>query len=261
MCLCSFFSSNIFHAIAGETWDLGLNINPCDGGNFGYGGPWASEQDVGDSSQPFMMDFLDSGIWKKKAGFVTIARHVDGRCTMSKTWELSDKTRSMYDYFSSYPGRMYVTGDGNNDDTHISSDIPDDFDGLTGAWKDPIFGADGGLVFNWYYRNNGARIAVPGGYKIPYSLPGAGENNDDLHGLGNEFGAHTYAGQGSGAWWHDVAKIGPDCHGGSCAIVGFDHGTALRSGECWGSYSVFISETLRTFNCQNKQLSNKMSID
>ena len=91
-----------FHFIEGGAWKLGLNINPCDGGNFGYGGPWATEQDVGDASQSFAKDFLDAEIWKKKVEFVTIARHVDGKCTMSKTWELTDKTKSMHDYFSSW---------------------------------------------------------------------------------------------------------------------------------------------------------------
>ena len=237
-----------------------MNINPCDGGNFGYGGPWANEQDVGDASQSFTNDFLDAEIWKKKVGFITIARHVDGKCAMSKTWELTDKTKSMHDYFSSYPGRMYVTGDGSPNDNHISSDIPNDFDGSSGDWKDPIFGAEGGLVFNWYYSNNGARIAVPGGYKIPYRLPGTGENNDDVHGLGNEFGANTNNGGGSGQWWHDVGKIGPDCHGGSCAVVGSDHGSSLRNGDCWGSYAVFVSEKLRSFDCQGKQLSKTLSM-
>ena len=160
-------------------WELGLNINPCDGGNFGYGGPWAQVKNVGSVEQAFTNDFVSGEVWKKKAGYVTIARHVAGQCTMSKTWELTDKTRSMYDYFSTYPGRMYVTGDGTINDNHISSDIPDSGDGLDGEWKDPIFGANGGLVFNWFYSNNGARIAITGGYKIPYSLPGTGENNDD----------------------------------------------------------------------------------
>ena len=248
-----------FHFVV-ESWHLGLNINPCDGGNFGYGGPWDSEEDVGYRTQSLMNDFLDAVIWKKKVGFVTIARHVDGICTMSKTWELTDKNKSMHDYFSSYPGRTYVTGDGSQDDNHISSDIPDDFDGSTGEWKDPIFGAEGGLAFNWYYSSNGARIVIPGGYKVPYSLAGTDENNDDVHGLGNDFSGNAIQGQGSNDWWHDVGKIGPDCHGGSCAVVGSDHGPNLASGECWGSYAVFVSEDQRSFDCQGKQLSNTMSM-
>jgi hypothetical protein len=178
---------------------------------------------------------------------------------MSKTWKLLDDTKSLYDYFSTYPGRMLVTGDGSKNDNHISSDIPNFAEGLSGDWKDPIFGADGGLAFNWYYSNNGARIAVPGGYKIPYNLPSAGENNDDLHGLGNEFGATTSTGMGSGEWRHDAAKIGPDCHGGSCQMVGTDHGTHLKDGECWGSYAVYVSKESSTFTCQGKYLSTAMT--
>ena len=221
----------------------------------GYGGDWASDIDIGTPTEAFTNDFLDNKVWKKSAGYVTIARHVDGMCTMSKTWELTDKTRSMYDYFSSYPGRMYVTGDGSMTDTHISSDVPSTGDGLSGTWKDPIFGADGGLAFNWQYSNNGARIAIPGGYKTPYDLPGSNENNDDVHGLGNEFGANTVNGEGSDSWWHDAAKIGPDCHGGSCQVVGTDHGSSLSDGSCWGSYAIYVSEHASSFPCQGTTLS------
>lgn len=147
-----------------------------------------------------------------------------------------------------------MTGDGSINDNHISSDIPNSAEGLSGTWKDPIFGADGGLVFNWYYSNNGARIAVPGGYKTPYTLPGAGENNDDLHGLGNEFGASTSSGTGGDKWWHDVGKIGPDCHGSSCQMVGTDHGSRLNTGACWGSYAIFVSQEGTEFVCQGRTL-------
>ena len=60
----------LFYFVEGGAWELGLNINPCDSGNFGYGGPWANEQDVGDASQSFTNDFLDAEIWKKKVGFL-----------------------------------------------------------------------------------------------------------------------------------------------------------------------------------------------
>ena len=239
---------------------MAANINPCDGHNFGYGGPWSNGANVGNLSQPLREDSIIDEIWKTTAGYITIARHKDGACTLSKTWELLNKTKSLHQYFSTYPGRIYATGDGTINDNHISSYIPTTAEGLNSTWKDPIFGANGGLVFNWYYSNNGARIAVTGGYKIPYTLPGAGENNDDLHGLGNEFGANTAAGGGSGAWWHDAAMIGPDCHGSSCKAVGTDHGNSLRgNGNCWGSYAIFISEKATNFNCKGKTLSNNPS--
>lgn len=225
-------------------WELGLNINPCDGGNFGYGGPWAPDNDVGSADHAFTRDFVDVEVWKKTVSFVTIARHVTGECTMSKTWELTDKTKSMYDYFSS-GASIFATGDGSKNDNHISSDIPDSADGLDGEYKDPIFGAEGGLLFNFEYGDNGARIVIPGGYKIPYSLGGAANCNDCVHGLGNDF---YWVGGGSGAWWHDVAEIGPDNY----HVVGTDSGTALANGPCWGSYAIFVSQNTRSFNCQGQ---------
>eukprot|EP00497_Spongosphaera_streptacantha_P001766 TRINITY_DN232_c0_g1_i2.p1 TRINITY_DN232_c0_g1~~TRINITY_DN232_c0_g1_i2.p1 ORF type:complete len:290 (-),score=48.53 TRINITY_DN232_c0_g1_i2:7-753(-) len=237
-----------------QSWELGMNINPSDGRNMGYGGPWAQNKDVGASSRALTHDFLDDTVWKKKARYITIARHNKGACEMSKTWELKDTNKSMFDYFSTYPGRMYVTGDGSAADTHILSDMPASAGGLSGTWKDPIFGANGGLTFNWWYSNNGARIAVTGGYKTPYKLPGTGENNDDLHGLGNEFGASTQSGKGSTAWWHDAAKIGPDCHGNSCQVIGKDHGTSLSDRSSWGSYAIYVSKTASSFDCQGNTL-------
>ncbi|CAK0896945.1 unnamed protein product [Prorocentrum cordatum] len=241
-------------------WMLYANINPCDGGNMGYGASaWYGS--AGSAATSLTNDFVDGTVGTAPVKYVTIARHAGGACEMSKTWELTSSTKSMYDYFSDHnPGRIYATGDGSASDTHIASDMPSSFSG-DGTPGDPIFGADGGLVFNWWYSNNGARVAVPGGYKTPYSLPGTGTNNDDLHGLGNEFGAGTQAGGGSGTWWHDAAKIQGDCHGTSCQVLGSDHGSAWGSTNfgCWGSYAIYVSAALSTFPCQGSTLSAQVS--
>merc|ERR1719382_532484 len=232
-------------------WMLFANVNPCDGGNMGYGASaWASS--TGSAATMLTHDFVDGTVSTTPVKYVTIARHTDGACEMSKTWELTSSTSSMQDYFSNLnPGRIYATGDGSSSDTHIASDMPSSFAGDSTP-GDPIFGASGGLAFNWWYSNNGARIAVPGGYKTPYTLPGTGENNDDLHGLGNEFGATTQQGQGSTSWWHDAGKIMGDCHGNSCQVIGTDHGTAWSSTDfgCWGSYAIYVTASLSTFSCQ-----------
>lgn len=240
------------------SWHLGANINPSDGGNFGYGGPWASNANVGSANNAFSHDFIDNTAWKQTVGYVAIVRHISGVCEMAKTWELTDKSQSMYDYFSKYPGRLYVTGDGSINDQHIHEDMPATATGLS---EDPIFGAGGGLVFNWYYSNNGARIAVPGAYKSPYSLPGAGENNDDVHGLGNEFGASTSSGKGSSSWWHDVGQLQGDCGGGSCKVVGTDHGGSLSDGDSCGGvqYAIYVSSDATSFECQGRTLLQQMS--
>ena len=241
------------------TWELGANINPCDGGNFGYGGPWSKNKNVGSASNAFYKDYLNNSVWNTPLAYITIARHVNGQCKMSKTWELLDKTRSLYQWFSTYPGRMYVTGDGSANDTDLASDIPSSADGLSGTWRDPIFGSDGGLVFNWYYSNNGVRIGVPQSFHTPNTLPGIGDSRDNFHGLGNTFSGSTISGESdASAWWHDVAKIGPDCHGGECQIVGTDHGTGPTSGNCWGSYAIYVSQDSREFTCQGRRLSTTL---
>jgi hypothetical protein len=161
----------------------------------------------------------------------------------------------MYDYFSTYPGNIYATGSNTRDGAHISADLPNHVES-----NDPIFGGNGGLIFNWWYSNNGVRIGLTDGYKVKYSLPRTNENNDDLHGLGNEYGANTHAGRGSSAWWHDAAPLQGDCHGGSCSVIGSDHGTHLRTKVQLSSYdyAVFLSTTSRSFECQGKQLSQMM---
>ena len=211
-------------------------------------------------------DFLNSYVWQQPFGYITIARHVNGQCTMSKTWELLEKTKSLHQWFTTNPGRLYVTGDGSVNDNHISSDIPSSAEGLSGTWRDPIFGSDGGLVFNWHYGDNGVRLGVPQSFHVPNTLPGINHNIDNFHGLGNEFGASTASGSGSTTWWHDVAKMGPDCQGyaadptrPTCQIVGTDHGSKLTDGTCWGSYAIYVSQESRIFACQGRTLSTTMT--
>ena len=240
-------------------WKLAANINPCDGNNFGYGGPWSKGSNVGILSQAFLADYLNNSIWKEPLNYLTITRHNNGKCTMSKTWKLLSKSTSLFQYFSTYPGRLYVTGDGSVNDNHIHSDIPIAAQGLSGTWIDPIFGAEGGLVFNWGYGNNVVRIGVPGGRYIPYVLPAIGDNTDDFHGLGNDFHMSLDGVPGSLNWWHDVAKIGPKCFGASCKPVGTDHGANLSDGECWGSYAIYVSEDAKSFQCQERTLEISMT--
>mmetsp|Transcript_161038 Transcript_161038/g.309410 ORF Transcript_161038/g.309410 Transcript_161038/m.309410 type:complete len:358 (-) Transcript_161038:42-1115(-) len=191
-------------------------------------------------------------------GYVAIARHSGGKCTMAKTWELTDKSKSMSNYFVELPGRLYVTGDGSPNDQHIHADLPGAAEGLA---YDPIFGGDGGLAFNWQYSNNGVRIAVPGAYKNPYKLPGRFESNDDLHGLGNELGARTVQGHGSKVWWHDVGQKQGVCHRAQCRVLGTDHGTGLSNGPSWSDaqYAIYVSTSATKFECQGRTLKQEMS--
>ena len=64
--------------------------------------------------------------------------------------------------------------------------------------QDPIFAYKGGLFMNFYYENNGARLAMSG-----QSYSGENQNDDSTWGLGMEFS--SYSGRrrwsGSGGTW------------------------------------------------------------
>ena len=113
-------------------------------------------------------------------------------------------------------------------------------------------------------------------------------NDDDVHGLGNEFGANTKGGQGSPSWWHDAAqKMTADCHGGNCRMIGKetaetrfsflcfvmegvtvahrvfiqlmqsciqDHGTSLSDGDYYGNYAVYLTSDDKAFPCEGATL-------
>jgi len=225
-----------------NAWELAMNINPSDGHNFGWGAVdgaqgWPVDgRPVGSSGEAFTTDFMDSTAWSQPCNFIAIVRHEAGLCDAARVWQFRNSGISLQDYFSDQEGnphqRSQVTTGGplfTVENTHKEGD--------------PIFTYDGDLVFNWFHANNGARIAVVGGF-----LSDVDVNDDDTHGLGNEFGAETHANgraqsTGSTSWWHDVAMAQDDCHGGSdtpCLIQGSDHGTSIEDGDVLGSYAIFV---------------------
>ena len=74
-----------------------------------------------------------------------------------KVWKLSSSQKSLEQYLKlTQPGREHGTVGGDIQFNHISNlKIT-----TRGGGKDPIFGFDGGLPFNWWYSNNGARIVL-----------------------------------------------------------------------------------------------------
>lgn len=54
-------------------WHLGMNINPCDGHNFGYGGPWADNVDVGDAGQALTADYLNNTVWNMVCSYISLS--------------------------------------------------------------------------------------------------------------------------------------------------------------------------------------------
>ena len=233
-----------------------MNINPSDGHNFGWGavsgaGGWPVDgAALGTDSTAFTADFVDADVWASASNSIAIVRHTNGICDAAKVWRFATPGQSMYDYFqateTSPHQRATVTVGG-----------PLHSVAHTAIALDPIFGdavEDGDLVFNWWHANNGVRIAVTGGHHSG-TLSGEGDNDDDTHGLGNEFGAGTNSGgqarnQGSAQWWHDVSSLQGDCHGGSCVVQGTDHGSGLSDGAVFGQYAIYVGDG-GEFQCDN----------
>ena len=63
--------------------------------------------------------------------------------------------------------------------------------------QDPIFAYKGGLFMNFYYSNNGARLAMSG-----QSYSGENQNDDSTWGLGNEFSSFQGRRRWSGSSGH-----------------------------------------------------------
>jgi hypothetical protein len=159
-----------------NSWQLAMNINPSDRHNFGWGsvdgeGGWPVDgNSVGFAQHAFTNDYMDSAAWHQPANFVAIVRHEYGQCNAARVWQLQDSDVSLFDYFkdgNSYPRAQVTTGGPVK--TVIHRQIP----------EDPIFGAEGDLVFNWFFANNGARIALTSAF-----LSQTDANDDDTHGLG-----------------------------------------------------------------------------
>merc|ERR1712087_1104318 len=136
------------------SWQLAINVNPCDGHDFGYySGWWDGDESLGSGETAFTNDYVDSETMRVPVSYITIARHDGERCEMSKTWKLQDDSRSLHDYFADPDGRIYATGDGSVHDTHISSDMP--LGSFAGETTDPIFGAESADAALWTRQRHG----------------------------------------------------------------------------------------------------------
>ena len=150
------------------------------------------------------------------------------------------------------PGRQIVTEGG-----PIQESIAEDAENLE---DDPIFSVSGDLAFNWAYGNNGCRIALTGGH-----LSGANENDDNTHGLGNDYRCNPLDNTRIGSLWpHDVSNI-QDCPLGSCNHVrlqGTDHGSgsSLMSGPVYGSYAIYVTADAYTFPQPGHELAQEIKV-
>ena len=239
-------------------WSLAMNINPSDGHNYGYGSSdWTADQTVGTSAENVAKDFQDQDVRNMPANFIAIARHNNGVCEGARVWQFTQIGQSLRHHFQTATRSIETTGG------IVSESIPAS---MTHRDSDPVLSSVGGdLAFNWWHSNNAARIALDGVGRgdAMNSKPLSAENvnDDDTHGLGNEFGGSPYSKdmQGSSAWWHDASAIQADCHGATCVTQGTDHGSSMHTTTMYGQYAIYVSTTARTFPCSGATLQARVA--
>jgi len=232
----------------GVHWKLAFNIHPSDGHNFGYGADaWDDDKDVGTDEKAFKADYKSHDVTIEIANFVAIVRHQNGACEAARVWKFLEPGNTLRDYLDIKKTSRLVATSPNYIYSYISPS-------MEAKNKDPLFAVDdGALTFNWWYSNNGARIANSKTYYAG-GLPAANMNDDSYHGLGGEFGANTQHGGSSTTSWYDVGVYQGECSGNSCAIQGTDHGTSFTDGKMYGQYAIYTSDEADTFPCKGKDL-------
>lgn len=237
-----------------EVWHLGMNLNPADNHVMGYATGWATGDQIGSEAAALSMDYLNKNVWKEPANYIAIARHNHGELVAVKVFQFKYWGSSLLQRFQDMdPGRMIVTEGG-----PIQESVAADAKNLV---DDPIFSVEGDLAFNWGYTDNGHRVVLTGGY-----LSAVDANDDNTHGLGNDFWCNYLRGtsNGGGVWAHEISNI-QDCPLATCRDVqvqGTDHGSGghLKSGPVYGNYAIYVSKDAATFPLPGAQLGLTMEV-
>jgi len=226
-------------------WTLAINVNPSDGHSMGYGSPdWFGDANVGTAATALSADYVSTAAYAEASKYVAIVRHSgSSSCEAVKVFKWADETKTFKNHLATQSTGMAATPAA----TLVSEYVPA---GLKDVTKDPIFGNSGDLQVNYWYSNNGVRMCLTGAYGYPTT-----GNTDDIHGLGNEFGAGTSSFGGSSSYEHDVAqRYNQDCHGASCPLMGTDVGSSLNPSSVSYQYAVYTSDSETTFACEGKTL-------
>ncbi|XP_063689366.1 uncharacterized protein LOC134822313 [Bolinopsis microptera] len=220
-----------------------MNINPSDGHIFGYTVGWATGDNIGSEEEALTKDYLSGGVWDEPAKYIAIVRHQQGVLDAVKVFKFRYWGASLYTRFSTKnqnPGRQIVTKGGPIQES-ISVNA-------TNLEDDPIFSVDGDLAFNWAFGDNGCRIVLTGGH-----LSGANENDDNTHGLGNDFHCNPRTNIPFSKYRnHDVSNIQDcswkkGCTDKNVKIQGTDHGIQFSDGPVYGNYAIYVSMEAESF--------------
>jgi len=232
----------------GVHWKLAFNLHPADGHNMGYGADaWDNDKDLGTDGEAFQADYKSYDVTIGIANFIAIARHQNATCEAARVWKFLEPGKTLNDYLDTQKTSRLIATSPKYIDSYLSAS-------MAAKDKDPIFGVDdGALTFNWWYSDNGARIANSKTYYAG-GLPAANMNDDSYHGLGGEFGASTQNGDSGTKWWHDVGVYQGKCYGNDCSIQGTDHGTSFTDGTMYGQYAIYVSDEAEAFPCEGRDL-------
>ena len=286
------------------TWHLGMNINPAEGHIFGYTVGWSTGVDIGSSDEALTKDYLSANVWVKPANYIAIVRHQEGVVDAVKVFKFKTSADSLLTRFglsNMNPGRQIVTSGGpiQQSVSATAENLADDPIFSVGgdlafnwAYSDngcriALTGLQLGvqrqrlqnctywpstgrtattaaelhlLAFNWAYSDNGCRIALTGGH-----LSAADVNDDNTHGLGNNFACNPLTNTPHGADWpHDISNI-QDCPLATCTEVrlqGTDHGPGphLKSGPVYGNYAIYVPWGSESFPEPGASLSTEIEM-
>lgn len=113
---------------------------------------------------------------------------------------------------------------------------------------DPIFSVSGDIAMNWWFYDNGVRIALTGGH-----LSDENDNDQNTHGLG----IHARLKNAKKAEADDrtstieISNIQdcpfPECPAVKQKVQGKNHGTRFKSGPVYGNYAIYVSNSTAKF--------------
>ena len=242
-----------------QTWNLAMNLNPADGHVMGYATGWAQDIFIGTYTEALTKDYLNRVVWKHPISYIAIVRHQEGEIDAVKVFRFKESSRSLLSRFRDMnPGREIVTEGGPLQES-ISRNAKNMED-------DPIFSVGGDLAFNWGYTDNGHRIVLTGGNLSP-----KGVNDDNTHGLGNDFACNPLTGVSRGDhWYHEISNI-QDCpfpyySSATCTVQlqGTDSGRrtdVLKSGPVYGNYAIYVSEDATSFPGPGNMLDLELEVE
>lgn len=140
-----------------------------------------------------------------------------------------------------YIGREIVTESGPIQEFKI--------EGIKNIGDDPIFSVSGDIAMNWWYADNGVRIALDGGH-----LSNEDVNDDNTHGLGNHLAVNGKNGvEGEEEYKIEISNIQDcpffDCDSKKLKVQGKNHGGAseLESVPIYGNYAIYVSQNATMF--------------